>query len=59
MVITWLNILLENKICVSIVLKAKTEKIGKIGWPPKKSIFEFWNKNPKKYVFIFFLFFKL
>ena len=35
---------------MSIVLKAKTEKKlrKKIGWPPKKGIFEFWNKNRKK-----------
>ena len=39
MVITWLNILLENKICVSIVLKAKTEKIEKNWLTPKKEHF--------------------
>ena len=45
----------QNNICVSIVLKAKTEK-KKIGWPPKKGIFEFWNKNCKKNVSSFFSF---
>ena len=40
----------QNNICVSIVLKAKTEKNKKkkVGWPPKKGIFEFWNKNRKQ-----------
>ena len=39
----------QNNICVSIIIKAKTEKnVEKNGWPPKKGIFEFWKKNCKK-----------
>ena len=35
---------------VSLLFKAKTEKElrKKIGWPPKRSLFKFWNKNRKK-----------
>ena len=53
----------QNSICVSIVFKAKTEKNEekKLVGPPKKSIFEFWNRNLKKMFplhFSFVLFFK-
>ena len=46
-----LNNIDQDNICVSIVLKAKTEKkYAKKGIDlPKKGIFEFWNKNLKKY----------
>ena len=44
----------QNNICVSIVLNAKTEKKLKKNWlTPKKSFFDFWNKNHKKYFIIF------
>ena len=52
----------QNNLCVSIVLKTKTEtNLKKIGWPSKKSIFEFWNKKYKKkfsYNFFFWFSFK-
>ena len=39
----------QNNLCLSIVLKTKTEtNLKKIGWPSKKSIFEFWNKKKFK-----------
>ena len=48
----------QNNICVSNVLKAKTEKKIQTNWlTPKKSIFQFWNKNHKKIFFHIFLLF--
>ena len=46
---------------MSIVLKAKTEekklrKKKKIGWTPKKGIFEFWSKNCKQNFSLYFSF---
>ena len=39
----------QKNVCVSIVLKAKTEKkFWKNVLTPKKGVFEFWNKNCKK-----------
>ena len=38
----------QKNICASIVLKAKTERIFFIGWPPKKRIFEFLKTNLNK-----------
>ena len=49
----------KNNICVYIVLKAETEikiRKKKIGWPPKKGIFEFGNKNFKKKISSYFSF---
>ena len=43
---------------MSIVFKAKAEKKiqKKIGWTPKKRIYEFWNKNLKKNISSYFSF---
>ena len=47
----------QNRIYALKKLK-KWKKLKKIGWPPKKCVFEFWKKNLTKFCTSHFLSFK-